>query len=362
MALQSPEYQAAVMAAAFPMFPPAFCGSGNGELMVPLDALGSQGANDSVFGHCGTEGSPSADVWQHPVADAVDAGLAQETFPRSRHMVPGPGLPLNSQDADNCAKDGMIESMMKKREDEEATKLKKRNEEEAMKAEEEAEKAVAEAQAMIDAKKKARAEAVKDKVNQVQCRDLGSLLRTEAAARRPAKDAEGAETVLVPRPTAAAAAEAAAPGASVDETASAGESGVAGPGRKLKMFSFRFNPIKSRSSAFQTWRRSEADKLPGSFGSSADLSTSAGFSTSGSSDDGSSAKDCKRSSEESSEQSSEAGCVGTDQLSADGSPPSGRGTTPPPSEVQAAKMPAAKVTRRPFGTRMPCAVQIAAAA
>ena len=80
---------------------------------------------------------------------------------------------------------------------------------------------------------------------------------------------------------------------------------------------------------------------------------SAGFSTSGSSDDGYSAKDCKRTSEESSEQSSEAGCVGTDQLSADGSPP---------SEVPAAKMPAAKVTRKPFGTPMPCAVQIPAAA
>jgi hypothetical protein len=226
-----------------------------------------------------------------------------------------PNLPLKPEDAHNSAIETMIGSMMMKQKDEDA-------------------KITAEDQAFRAKKKEELAEAAEKKRTSMQCQ----------------------ETVLpLCKP---------ADGPSVAETASSGEPSNAGA--KMKFFSFRFNSIASRSPAFQNWKRSARCASSTSLDEKFDLSTSAGFSSSASSDDGSSGpregsglfiprEHAQSASTEAEDRESAA--PESEQVDALESAALSRALiSGPPSEVQARKLPA-KIIRRKFGTPMPSPVQ-----
>jgi hypothetical protein len=265
------------------------------------DAWGLSEARDfAPGGRSGKDGALGvADAGQDNLGlgcseDVVRARSTEETLRCVGDVPPEPNLPLNPQDPGNDASDVMMMMMMKERTEREAMTV------------------AAEAQAIFDAKEKTRAE----------------------AAQKKSKDVLRQESVLP--------SEKQADGSSSGEADSAGEPSGEATFRKLKIFSFGSRtPIGKRSSAFQSWKRSQSRSTTCGSASSFDLSTSAGFSTSASSEDGeSSAKEAKRSSDKSSE---------TEDLEAD----LGCSKEFPPLSAASP----ARVTRRTFGTPMPSPVQ-----
>merc|ERR1719171_2632855 len=206
--------------------------------------------------------------------------------------------------------------------------------------EEEAAKATSEAQAIIDTKKRARAESARKKFTSMQYQETVVQLRTpadgpsvaetksvdglsvraktkaaqtqpaeQAAETQPAEQADCpsvAETKSADGPSVAETKS--ADGPDVAETESVSEPSVAG--RKMKLFTFRFNSIANRSAAYQKWKQDKHWSSSSSVDGKFDLSTSAGFSTSASSDDESSVKESTKISEED---------LGSDQTSVAGS-------------------------------------------